>query len=316
MKLNLLPTNINKGAKTRNAIIGSVLLAALGIAGMVALTTTSNDALRTAKQAEADARPKADRAVATALQADEVIAQAKGILTNSALSEAVLKHSATYPAFYDQLLPQIPSYFRVTQITATPSSADSVTVNIQGVLDTYQQYADLMIGLLRIAKLGPDGKPMVDPATKKPMYLVQTVGRNGYIDRSMIVPALTPDDQTGRPRLPGDPTLPDNEFDRLALYEAKAAVQRFDATGGFGDPTVVLKGAGPDSSLISVTIVMSGTLQVPDVTNTLRAAISATPAAPAATPGAGAPAGGAPAAGAGRAAGAGAAGRTGAGDVD
>jgi hypothetical protein len=303
MKLNLLPTNINKGAKTRNAILGSVLLAALGIAGMVALTTTSSNALLSAKQAEADARPKADRAVATALQADTVIAQAKGILTNSALSEAVLKHSATYPAFYDQLLPQIPSYFRVTQITATPGSADSVTVNIQGVLDTYQQYADLMIGLLRIAKLGPDGKPVLDPATKKPQYLVQTVGRNGYIDRSMIVPALTPEDQNGRPRLPGDATVPDSEFDRLALYEAKAAVQRFDPTGGFGDPTVALKGAGPDSSLISVTIVMSGTLQVPDVTNTLRAAITAAPAtaAPGATGAAGA---------------AGAAGRTGAGDVD
>jgi hypothetical protein len=279
MKLNLLPTNVNKGAKTRNAIIGSVLLAALGVAGMVALTTISNQDLRDAKQLEADARPKAQRAVDTSAQADVVMSSARGITTNSALSEAVIKHSRVYPDFYDQVLPQIPSFFRVTQITATPGSADSVTVNIQGVLDTYQQYADLMIGLLRIARLGPDGKVVLDPTTKKPTYLVQTVSRNGYIDRSMIVPPVTVDDQNGRPRFQADAAIPDNEFDRLAYYEAKAAVQRFEGVGGFGDSSVALRTAGPDSSLISVTIVMAGTLQVPDVSSTLRGASSGTPGA-------------------------------------
>jgi hypothetical protein len=292
MKLNLLPTNVNKGAKTRNAIIGSVLLAALGVAGMVALTTISNQDLRDAKQLEADARPKAQRAVDTSAQADVVMSSAKGITTNSALSEAVIKHSRVYPDFYDQVLPQIPSFFRVTQITATPGSADTVTVNIQGVLDTYQQYADLMIGLLRIAKLGPDGKVVLDPKTKKPTYLVQTVGRNGYIDRSMIVPPVTVEDQTGRPRFQEDAAIPDNEFDRLAYYEAKAAVQRFEGVGGFGDSSVALRTAGPDSSLISVTIVMAGTLQVPDVSATLRGAASSTPAA-VAPPAAGGAGGGA-----------------------
>jgi hypothetical protein len=181
----------------------------------------------------------------------------------------------------------MPAFFRVTQITATPGSADTVTVNIQGVLDTYQQYADLMIGLLRIAKLGPDGKVVLDPKTKKPTYLVQTVSRNGYIDRSMIVPPVTLDDQNGRPRFQADAAIPDNEFDRLAYYEAKAAVQRFEGVGGFGDSSVALRTAGPDSSLISVTIVMSGTLQVPDVSGTLRGAATTAPAAATAPPVAG-----------------------------
>lgn len=261
MKLNLLPTTVSAGQKSKYAWLGSLVIAALGIGGMVFLTTSSQNDLRNARTREAEARPRAAQAVAIAAQADEVIAQAQGIIRNTALAQAMIRHNDTYPALYDQVLPYMPPFYRVTAISAVPTGPETARVTITGVLDTYQQYADLMIGLLRIQG-------------------VTSVSRSGYIDRASFVPPLTPEDQTGRVRPFGSQTpIPDNEFDRLAYLRSTATTPQYDPTGGFGDPTSTFRGAGPNSSLVTVTLDLPGRLQVPDIETTLRSGGGAAPAA-------------------------------------
>src|SRR2546430_13626538 len=41
-------------------------------------------------------------------------------------------------------------FFRINSITATPNDANTVTVTMNGVIHTAQEYADLMLALLRI----------------------------------------------------------------------------------------------------------------------------------------------------------------------
>ena len=93
MKLNLIPTSVKGAKKSQFAWVGALVIAALGVAGMVGLTLMSSQALTEAKQKEADLRPQVERAVAISNQADEVIAQAQGIIRNSALSAALIKHN-------------------------------------------------------------------------------------------------------------------------------------------------------------------------------------------------------------------------------
>ena len=66
-------------------------------------------------------------------------------------------------------------------MNATPIDDNTSTVTLVGTLDSYQQYSDLMLALLRF----PDA---------------QSVGRNSYVSTDKIVPALTEVDQNGRPR--------------------------------------------------------------------------------------------------------------------
>ncbi|MDX2064651.1 MAG: hypothetical protein SFX74_02795 [Fimbriimonadaceae bacterium] len=251
MKLNLLPTTVSAGNKARAAWIGSIVLAIVGIAAGVGLTVVSQQQLRDAKAREADLRPQADAVVSLANQADEVIAKAADIVRNSNLAKEIIDHNDKYTTLYDKILPRIPAFYRVTSISATPTSATTATVTIDGVMDTYQQYADLMIAMLRI-----EG--------------VQTVSRSGYVNRAYVVPGLTEVDQYGRPRPnTSQEPIPDNELQRLAYYERQAATQGFDGVGGFGDPNTQLRGAGPNSSAVRVVLNIEAPLQVPDIRGAL-----------------------------------------------
>jgi Tfp pilus assembly protein PilN len=277
MKLNLLPTTVSAGNKARAAWIGSIVLAIVGIAAGVGLTVVSQQQLKDAKTREADLRPQADAVVSLANQADEVIAKASDIVRNSNLAAEIIKHNDKYTKLYDKILPRIPAFYRVTSISATPTSATTATVTIDGVMDTYQQYADLMIAMLRI-----EG--------------VQTVSRSGYVNRAYVVPGLTEVDQYGRPRPnTSQEPIPDNELQRLAYYERQAATQRFEGVGGFGDPNTQLRGAGPNSSAVRVVLNMDASLQVPDIRGALSstggAAAGAAPAGAGAFGAAGGPAG-------------------------
>lgn len=252
MKLNLLPTTVSKERKARGAIVGAALLAIGGIIAGVFLTVSSQASLTAAKQTEADARPPADRAVATSQQADTIIAQAAPIIRNSELAKSVVAHNRKYPDLYDKVLPYVPSFFRLTSVSATPSG-EQATVQMQGVLTSYQQYSNLMLALLRIPG-------------------AQTVGRSGYIDRDLSVPQLTPDDQRATPIAPGQTAVPDDPLERLAYYQAQATTQAYTGIGNFGSEDTDLRLAGPESSLITVTVLMDANLQVPDVRSTLRSA--------------------------------------------
>ncbi|RYG34088.1 hypothetical protein EON81_16485 [bacterium] len=299
MKLNLLPTTVSTERKAKGAVIGAALIAVGGIIAGVLLTTVSRASLEQAKGLEQRIRPFADQAVTTSAQADKIITDSQGVLRNTALAGSMIQHSRKYPDLYDKILPYVPPFFRVTSISATPQGEQS-TVRIQGVLSTYQQYANLMLALLRIPG-------------------VQTVGRNGYLDRDLSVPQLTPEDQVGKPKRDSDPVIPDDPLLRLAYYQAQASTQTYTGTGNFGSADEVLRLAGPDSSLVEVTMLMDVNLQAPDVSTTLKSAGGgAAPAAGAAGGGLGRPAGipGGPSAGVPRPGGAGGASSRTGGDDD
>jgi hypothetical protein len=184
-------------------------------------------------------------------------------------------------------------------MSVVPLTGSDVQLTLTGYLKTPEQYKDLMLALLRIPKAA-------------------NVSRSGFQTSGQYVPALTPDDQTGRPIKAGEQPVPDDPIRRLEYYQAQGSISGYTGVGGFGQgPETTARGAMPDYSTVTVTVtfpfeypsknpVYKG-LQAPDPSATLRSAGGAPAAVPAAGPGAGfaPPAGAAgPAAGAGRGAGA------------
>ncbi|MGV3618795.1 MAG: hypothetical protein ACO1SV_26015 [Fimbriimonas sp.] len=250
MKLNLLPATVSKGAKARTAWIGSVLLILAGVGASAFMITKSGSDLREIKQLVADERPKAERAYARAIQADTIIVQADGVVRNKKLADAMIAHNNKYPALYTELLGKIPSFFRVTQMSATPINETTSQINLQGTLETYQQYADLMLALFRFKG-------------------TTAVGRGNYVSTEQIVPAITEVDQTARPRRADEAPIPDDPLQRLTYFQNQASTPQFTGTGNFGTATDDTRFALPNSSLIQVTMIVSRDLRVPDVRQTL-----------------------------------------------
>lgn len=252
MKLNLLPATVSKGAKTRNAVIGSVLLVLVGIGASAFMITSSGADLAAVKNQVAEARPRAEKALNTANEADTIIVQANGVVLNTKLAQAMIKHNDKYPALYNELLEKIPSFFRVTNLRATPIDATSSQITMEGTLETYQQYADLMLALLRF------------PGTT-------AVGRNQYVTTEQVVPAITEIDQTARPRRIDEAPIPDDPLERLTYFQNQASTPSYQGVGNYGSPTDDTRFALPNSSLITVTMVVNRDLRVPDVRGTLSA---------------------------------------------
>jgi hypothetical protein len=261
MKLNLLPTYVSKEKQSKAAWVISILIVLVAVAASLIMITTSNKALADAK-AEADAiKPKADEAVAIANQADVIIAKAAPIITNTNLAQTMLKHNTVYPDLYDTIRPYVPSFFRVTTMAATPNGPDSTTVALTGVLKSYQQYADLMVALLRI----PDAA---------------TVSRTGFQNIDPIIPAITAADQVGRPHRPGEAPIPDDPLQRLAQKQASGSVQGFSNQGNFGSPDhTISRGAMPGYSLVTVSVVIRKNIQTPVPKSTLATIKAGSPAA-------------------------------------
>ena len=266
MKLNLLPATVSKGAKARTAWIGSIAIILVSVLGSAYMIVDSQGKLRQIKQEVADMRPKAQEAYDTSTQADAIIARADNVIRNRQLADAILAHNSKYPELYRDVRAAIPPFFRITSMSATPIDATTAQVNLAGTLDTYQQYADLMLALFR-------------------MKGATAVGRSGYVATEQVVPALTEIDQNGRPRRANEQPIPDDPLERLAYFQSQGSTDSFTGTGNFGTATNDTRFATPDASLVNVTIVVSRNIQAPDVRGTLQGA-----GGPA---GGGAPAGGA-----------------------
>src|SRR5690242_5602043 len=121
MKLNLLPTYVGKEKAAKSAIFLSIILAAAGIAASVFLITSSRDAKNQSAQRIVDSTPKAQQAVAVSKSADDVIKNASVLILNTNLAEAMDKHNTVYPDLYDNVRRYIPSFFRVTAMSAAPA---------------------------------------------------------------------------------------------------------------------------------------------------------------------------------------------------
>jgi hypothetical protein len=119
---------------------------------------------------------------------------------------------------------------------ATVDQLHPVNINITGVVETYEEYANVMLAYMRMP-----GEPVVN--------------RSGYTLLEPLVPALTETDQSGEAIAPGETPLPDEFPARLESLIARAAAdpQGFQNQAGFGTD-VNGRGAMPGWSIINLTI--------------------------------------------------------------
>lgn len=260
MKLNLLPTSVSREKTVRRAVVIAVLLSLVSILLSVGMIVTSKKDLDEAKAAALEIKPQAEQVATLAATADTIITQAEPYLRNVGLVAAIDQHVDVYPKFYGSLLPYIPSFFRVITMQATPIDANTVNVNLVGVIKGQTMYNDLKFALLRI--------PGVNSIQPSPI---------GSDD--LIVPNLTPQDETGRIRKQSEPTVPDDPLDRLNLFLSRGGETNYLNTGNFGSGTPQPRQAMPNYNVVTVAFTMPGNLQTPDV----RATLAAAGAAPAPT---------------------------------
>jgi hypothetical protein len=265
MKLNLLPTHVSKEKQNRVAIVLSVLLAGLGIAAAVYMVIVPAARLKQVDEMVATETASHQNLQQRSAQADTIIQRATILLRNISLADSMLKHSAAYPALYNDIKPYIPSFFRVHTMSAAPSG-DMTVVTMTGVIKTYQQYADLMLALL-----------------KNPEAV--SVTRSGYQHVDPRVPALTPEDQRGRAVRSGEGPIPDDPLDRLDYFIGQGRVTGFTGTGGFGTTDTGARHAMPDWSEITITYVVRRNVQTPDPRATLALQTGTPQQAPGTNPG-------------------------------
>lgn len=268
MKLNLLPTSVSKASAAKTAAVFSVLLALLGIAGAVGMIFYSKQQRDDAYAAAQALTGQYTQVDSLSKSADTIIASAQQLVVNTGLAEAMSKHNDVYPALYDEVRRYIPSFFRINAMSATPGGADRCTVTLTGAIQTQQQYADLMLALLRIPG-------------------ATNVGRAGYNPIDKQVPPLSEEDQLGLPIGPGESNLPSDPVDRLNAMIQRGSVTGFVDAGGFGGEPGIRE-AMPDWSMVTVTVSLPRNIQTPDPRATLSASGGApapgVPSAPAPAP--------------------------------
>jgi hypothetical protein len=262
MKLNLLPQTVSKGRALKSAWFVFVIMLAAACAIAAMLIINSQKALKDAEDSVQAKQQDAADAVATSAQADAQIAKAADLIRDASLAQAMIDHNDVYPKLYDDLLPYVPSFFRLTSITATPVDATTSSVTMTGTLETYQQYADLMLALMRFKD-------------------ATSISRTGFNFDESLVPPISQDNLNPMPHKPSEPVIPSDQLERLQYYQSLGRTAGYTGQGNFGsgDPDVV-RGAMPGESLITVVLTVKRDLQVPDPQATLLAAGSA--AAPAA----------------------------------
>lgn len=170
MRLNLLPKATRKRMAAAPVFILMVVLVLLNFAvAWVVKTNTSNE-LAALKEEQTLKEQEADKVRKTAAKADEIISGAKIVLTNTDLVKRIERANSAYPDLYDGLKEYIPAFFRVRSMTAS-SSGENATVVISGYLQTFQQYSDMMIALLRFPgaiSVGRSGFGPVAPGDEGP----------------------------------------------------------------------------------------------------------------------------------------------------
>lgn len=246
MKLNLLPTTVNREGRAKFSWFIAAAFVAAGVASMFYMKSTSERYVAEQDARIEKAKPTVTEAVDLNTKTKDLITANQGMIMNAKLAAAMEQHNDVYPDLYDSIKPYIPSFFRITQMSAAPLGAGSTQVSLTGVIETQQQYADLMLALLRIDD-------------------VVSVGRTGFNYQNPVVPGLTQQDQTGRIQKPGDPVWSDDPLERLDQQIAQARSNGFLNQGGFGSTTdPVVRGAMPNWSQITVGVVMRRDTQSPD----------------------------------------------------
>lgn len=273
MKLNLLPKTVDTASRSKRAFVMGLGVFAASCVGAFFLATQSQQQLDRANESVQSATPLYNRTVAVAKEADDMMAKPELIqmIRNTALAKEMMAANGRYPELYSFVRPYIPAFFRITSLSANPGGPDSATVNMTGTVRNAQEYADLMLTLLRIPG-------------------AVSVSRAGFQAEDMIVPALTEADQKGKPRLPSRAPIPDDPLLRLEYFQNEQTPSGYLNSGGFGgsiEPGAV-RTVRPGESLINVSVVVPKNIQTPNPRATIQSlqgtAGTATPASRPATP--------------------------------
>lgn len=251
MKLNLLPKHVAKSQGSKAAFFVMLLIVGASAAGTFFLIQMGRQQLADAKEPIEARRAAVARTMGKSQMADTIIAEMTNINRNIMLTEAMIAHNSAYVDLYRDVMGYIPSFYRITSLSASPTGAEGCTVNMQGVLQTHKQYSDLALALYR-------------------MPGVTNVTRGGYTIVDPAVPALNEQDQIGSAIKPGEANLPSDPEARLAAIIQRAqSPTGFQNVNNFGTENP-LKGAMPEWSTVTVTMTITGrNIQTPNPRATL-----------------------------------------------
>jgi hypothetical protein len=250
MKLNLLPTYVGKGRLVYLAFFVGIVLTLVSAAISFQMIHSSKAQLDKVKEQAGEYEKPVNDAVAYAAAADNVVRPLGEIIRDTKLANEMDKHNSVYPAFYDKIFPYIPSFYRITSMQASPVSPDHVTLTLTGVIKTHQQYADLMLAMLRIPGSGP-------------------VTRSGFTPTAPFVPNVTAGDPNPSTLQPNEPALPKDPLQRLNALIGSGGVHQFRPTGNFGSGQPGERGPTPDEQVVTMIVTLPGQLQTPNPRSSL-----------------------------------------------
>lgn len=255
MKLNLLPKTVDTSGRAKFAFVGGFLMFAGSLVAAFAMAKVSGDQLTKVNEKLAEIKPNYDKVVKVATEADTMMSapEVKQAVVNASLAKAMLASSRIYPDFYDGVKTYIPAFFRITQMSANAVDDKTSTLNLTGTVKNAQEYADLMLALLRIPG-------------------ATTVSRAGFQAEDVVVPALSEIDQQGRPRKESEAPIPDEPLERLQYFTDQSVPTGYLNSGNFGitEPGTT-KTVRPGESLISVVVTVPKDLRVPNPRATITA---------------------------------------------
>jgi hypothetical protein len=267
VKLNLLPKTVDTSGRAKFALFGGLLVFIGSLLAAFAMAKISQDQLSKVTEKIEEIKPNYAKVVAVAAEADTMMAapQVKQVVVNAALAKAMIESNRVYPDFYDGVKGYIPAFFRITQMSASPVDDKNATLSLTGTVRNAQEYADLMLALLRIPG-------------------ATSVSRAGFQAEDVVVPALSENDQSGKPRKESEAPIPDDPLERLQYFTDQSVPTGYLNSGNFGitEPGTV-KTIRPGESLISVVVVVPKDLRVPNPRATITALGAATGATPAGT---------------------------------
>ena len=229
------------------------------------LNVSSTKALDQARSDQQASTGPALEAYTKSTEADTIMNDVKSValIRDATLAQDMIKHNDVYPDLYEGIKPYIPSFFRINSLSASAGGATSATITLIGTIDTYEQYANLMLAFSRYPGL-------------------VSISRSGFVSRDEIVPNINATDTEGKPRRPDQGPIPDDKLERLAYFQASVQQQGYNSEGNFGTGTDSTREAMPTSSLVTVTMSVTKNLQTPDPRQTITSGASGAAAAPAA----------------------------------
>jgi hypothetical protein len=264
MKLNLLPKIVDTTSKAKKAFVFSLLALVGSILAAVWMISTSQSRLDAAQKRLDEIKPDYDAVVKIAADADSMISsgKVKQVALNAELAASMKSYNDRYVELYNSVFPYIPRFFRIVSINATPIDDKTCTVTMSGTVRNAQEYADLMLALLRIKG-------------------ATSVGRAGFQNEDIIVPPLTEIDQVGRPRKESEAPIPDDAVARLDYFQNQQVPSGFMNSGNFGVTEAgTEKTVRPRESLITVSVVIPKDIRTPNPRGTIQSLQgSATPVA-------------------------------------